>query len=249
VTLIEFLAQLPSPRTNRNGILATLYFMNRYQGVQDATVGQIRASLKQARYPAAGVANIAQSLSDAGHYVDTGGLGPGGARLWKLTDSGAAYVRELLGLPEAEPEIEYDVGSLTVLSAQITDENIRAYVDEAIQCLSVGALRAAIVFIWTAAIRTLHEYATAEGITKVNAALKKQDPKAREIKTADDFAYVKDRKFLDAAPDIGILDKGEKETLIEALNLRNRCGHPTKYRPKENKAKGFIEDVVGIVWD
>jgi hypothetical protein len=45
-----------------------------------------------------------------------------------------------------------------------------------------------------------------------------------------------------------LLDKGEKDTLIDALNLRNRYGHPTKYRPGEAKVKSFIEDVLGIVF-
>jgi hypothetical protein len=36
--------------------------------------------------------------------------------------------------------------------------------------------------------------------------------------------------------------------LEEALNLRNRCGHPTKYRPGEKKVSSFIEDVAGIVF-
>jgi hypothetical protein len=82
----------------------------------------------------------------------------------------------------------------------------------------------------------------------VNPAIVKQDPKARVVKKLDDFAYVKDRTFLDSCPDMGVLDKGEKDTLVEALNLRNRCGHPTKARPGVQKARGFIEDVVGIVW-
>jgi hypothetical protein len=246
MTLVEFLATL-RPASNRERVLATLYFLKRYNGVESATVETIRAALRQARVRNAASMNIAQTLSDAGHYVDTEGT-EAGRRLWRLTDSGDKLMRERLGLPDAEPEIEHDVAALTTLSAKVSDEDVREYLDEAIKCLQVGALRAAIVFVWTAAIRTLHEEALTKGIPAVNAAIKKQDPKARDVKRVDDLAYVKDRKFLDASPDLGILDKGEKDTLVEALDLRNRCGHPTKYRPRENKAKGFIEDVVGIVF-
>ena len=56
------------------------------------------------------------------------------------------------------------------------------------------------------------------------------------------------RTFLEALPDLGILDKAEKDTLVDGLNLRNRCGHPTKVKPGINKARSFIEDVVGIVF-
>jgi len=34
---------------------------------------------------------------------------------------------------------------------------------------------------------------------------------------------------------------------MEALDLRNRCGHPTNYRPGVKRVSSFIEDVVGIV--
>jgi len=44
------------------------------------------------------------------------------------------------------------------------------------------------------------------------------------------------------------LDKGQGDTLIEALGLRNRRGNPTKYRPGANKARRFIEDIANIVF-
>lgn len=86
------------------------------------------------------------------------------------------------------------------------------------------------------------------GSAKVNAAIVTHDPKARTLRKADDFANVKDSVFLKALQDLGLFDKGEKATLEEALSLRNRCGHPTKYRPGVKKASSFIEDVVGIVF-
>lgn len=64
----------------------------------------------------------------------------------------------------------------------------------------------------------------------------------------EDFAYIRDATALLAFQELGILDKGEKTTLAEALDLRNRCGHPTKYVPGVKKASSFIEDVVGIVF-
>ena len=94
----------------------------------------------------------------------------------------------------------------------------------------------------------LHDEALQKGDIALNRALTKQDPKARQVKKIEDFAWVKDRTFLDACPELGVLDKGEKDTLVEALGLRNRCGHPTKYKPGANKARSFIEDVVGIVF-
>jgi len=121
-------------------------------------------------------------------------------------------------------------------------------VEEALTCLQVGALRACVVFLWTGAIRTIQNEMLVYGSTKLNAALQKHDPKARAVSTIDHFSYIKDKTSLLAAQELGELDKGEKDTLEENLNLRNRCGHPGKYRPGVKKVSSFIEDVVSIVF-
>jgi hypothetical protein len=59
---------------------------------------------------------------------------------------------------------------------------------------------------------------------------------------------VNDRVDLLAFEELGLVDKGQRPTLEEALGLRNRSGHPTKYRPGVKKVSGFIEDLVGIVF-
>jgi hypothetical protein len=53
---------------------------------------------------------------------------------------------------------------------------------------------------------------------------------------------------LAACPDIGILDKNEEAALVASLDLRNGCGHPTKYEPGPKKVSAFIEDVRRIVF-
>lgn len=246
MTLIEFLHPIKSGR-QRDIVLATLYYLSRYQSEAAVTVERIRTALKQARVPKAKTMNIAAILAGSGHLVDSPGS-DGSRLLWSLTPPGEGEVRKLLPLPAAEPELEHDVASLTTLAERLADETVRGYVEEAIRCLSVDALRAATVFLWAGAIRTLHQAAWAEGATSVNAAIGTHDAKARAVKKLDDFAYIKDATFLKAAFDLGLIDKAERGTLEEALDLRNKCSHPTKYRPRINKARSFIEDVVGIVF-
>jgi hypothetical protein len=154
----------------------------------------------------------------------------------------------VLNLPASQPEIEHDVTTLEALAAKVSDLVVREYVLESIKCLSVGALRAAIVFLWTGAIRTLQQEAIENHYANLNSAITKHDPKVRPVNKLEDFAYVRDATALLVLQDLGILDKGEKGTLTEALDLRNRCGHPTKYTPGIKKASSFIEDVVGIVF-
>ncbi len=100
----------------------------------------------------------------------------------------------------------------------------------------------------TGAIRTLQEAAFTKHHAILNPAIAKHDPKARPVNKLEDFAYIRDATMLLALQELGILDKGEKTTLGEALDLRNSCGHPTKYVPGVKKASSFIEDVMGIVW-
>ncbi len=250
MTLVEFLAPLLK-ESNREKCLAVLYFHLRYLSPgasSDAlTVEQIRDELRKARVPKWSKINVADVLNKSGAFVDSPGLFKG-RRVWRLTTSGEKHIRAVLKLPAAEPEIEHDVTTLEALAAKVSDSIVRGYIDEAIKCLSVGALRAAVVFLWSGAIRTLQQEALAKGKKKLNPAIAKHDPKARSVNKLEDFAYIKDATSLLAFQDLGVLDKGEKGTLDEALNLRNRCGHPTKYVPGPKKASSFIEDVIGIAF-
>jgi hypothetical protein len=97
-------------------------------------------------------------------------------------------------------------------------------------------------------VRTLQDAALAKGSTALNAGITKHDPKARIVSKVDDFAYIKDTTFILACGELGLVDKGRRGTLEDALNLGNRCGHPTRYKPGAAKAASFIEDVVGIAW-
>lgn len=114
---------------------------------------------------------------------------------------------------------------------------------------SGAALRACVVFVWVAGIRTVQTSMLAKATSAaVTTAVQKHDQKARTLKTVDDFAYVKDAVTLLAAKDLGVLDQAEKDTLEEALDLRNRCGHPGKYRPGIKKVSAFVEDITSILF-
>lgn len=246
MTLVEFAAPL-AKNTHQDRVLAVLYYKERYEQKAALTVDDIRQGLKSARAKGWVRVNVADVLSKSGHLVDTGGL-LGKKRLWNLTDSGREYVRKLLGLPQADVEVEHDVGTLKALITKVSDIDVRDYLEEALKCLQVGALRACTVFVWVAAIRMIQASMMAKGDVAITAAVQKHDPKARAVKSADDFAYIKDAILLLAAKELGVLDKNQKDTLTEALNLRNRCGHPGKYRPREKKVSAFIEDITSIIF-
>lgn len=246
MTLVEFLAPL-SKSTNQNRILAVLYFRERYEQVTALTVDDIRQGLKSARISGWNKTNVADVLNKCGALVDTAGV-DGRRRLWSLTDSGRESVRHILGLPETDIEIEHDVGTLEILIKSVQGEEVKGYLSEALKCLQVGALRACVVFLWTGAIRELQQQILTQGAAAVNAAILKHDPKSRAVKSIDDFAHVKDSITLLAAKELGLLDKNEKDALTDCLNLRNRSGHPGKYKPGVKKVSAFVEDITTILF-
>jgi hypothetical protein len=246
MTLVEFLHPVRNS-SNRDRCLSVLYYKHRYDQVESLTADEIKKALIQCRVPNAKFINVADVLAKSGAMVDSPGA-KGLARLWKLTGAGAIHVRQILGLKEAEAEIEHDVSYLKSLVAKISDPLVRAYIEEAVDCLSIGALKAGVVFLWAGAVRTLQEQVLSKGVPQVNAAIQLHDPKARQVKKLDDFQYIKESILLLAAEGVGVLDKAERNTLEDALNLRNKCGHPNKYDPGIKRASSFIEDVTGIVF-
>lgn len=246
MTLVEFLTPL-SKRTHQDRILAVLYYRERYGQKSALTVDEVRQGLRSARVNGWAKVNVANVLRKSGPLVDTSGL-HGKKLLWNLTDSGREHLRKLLGLPKADVEIEHDVGTLEGLVSKLTDTDVRHYLEEAVKCLQVGALRACTVFVWVAAIRTIQSNMMVKGSAAVTGAVQKHDSKARNVRSLDDFAYVKDATILLAAQELGILDKSQKDILTDALNLRNRCGHPGKYRPGVKKVSAFVDDILSIVF-
>src|SRR5713101_3884641 len=140
MTLVEFLAPLAEVG-RREKCLAVLYYHLRYQNKDSLTVEQIRDELRRARVPKWSKINVADVLNKSGAFADSAGFA-GKRRLWQLTTSGENHIRGVLKLPAAEPEIEHDVAALEKLAAKVSDPVVRGYIDEAIKCLSVGALRA-----------------------------------------------------------------------------------------------------------
>lgn len=244
--IVEFLHPLKKKPT-RDLCLAALYFADRYNGKGEATIQQLRELLKQARVPKVAKLNLADVLAKSAPYVDTVGKEKG-SLLWSLTTTGQQRVRTLLGLPAAEPEIEQDVSSLEAIIHDIGDDEVVKYLREAIKCLSIGALRAAIVFLWAGAISKIRQECMDCGAANVDAALRKHDLKVRKIKKLDDLVYVKEATLLLAAEELSLFDKNERLALTDALNLRNKSGHPGKYSPGPKKASSFIEDVISIVF-
>jgi|SRR5882724_1113616 len=245
MTLVEFLAPVVKS-TYATQVLALLFYKDRYENVPSLSVAQIGAALKSARVPNASKINVSDVLNKCGSQVNRVMIN--NKPVWEITETGKSHVRNLLKLPLRDPEIEHDVTTLTAMLPKITDGDIRDYIAEGLKCLQADALRASVVFIWLAAIRVVQTNILKHSVKDVNKATQKHDPKAHTVTKIDDFSYIKDKVALLAAKDLGDLDKSQKDILEEALNLRNKCGHPVKYNPGVKKVSSFIEDIISTLF-
>ncbi|WP_024461026.1 hypothetical protein [Marinimicrobium sp. LS-A18] len=246
MTIVEFLNPVKKKST-KDICLAAMYFSQRYQEAESLTVEGLRALLKRAKIPRAAQLNLAATLAQSAPYVDT--IGKDGKRfLWALTSTGESYVRELLELPAHDIEIENDVASLDELISTIGDKDVCDYLNEAVKCLQVNAIRASVVFLWSGAVKKIRDDVFACGAGSVNTALAKFDPKAKPIKKLDDLVLVKESTLLLVSQELGLFDKNQRSVLEDCLNLRNKCGHPGKYKAGPKKVSSFIEDLVSVVF-
>lgn len=246
MTLVEFLVAVKGQKREILA-LSVLYWYERYGSKPSLTAAEIKSALVQARVTGASRINAPDVLGKAGANVDVAGNAPSGAKLWELTETGRKATRLAHGLPEEDPELEHDVHGLEKIAAKVADPGARKYLDEAILCLSVNALRAAIVFVWVGAIADIKDRIWQHGPTSVTTALQKYNPKA-QLKSHDDLLKFQEVDILRVAQDLGVVDKAQHKILGQALDLRNQCGHPNKYWPGISKARAHIEDIAGILW-
>ena len=143
----------------------------------------------------------------------------------------------------------FDTTDLEYLLILVKDEEERDYLEEGIKCFKSNALRAGVIFLWNASIYTIRKKCYGVRLREVNEELAKIVSKHKQIKIIEDFEYVKDSDLLDLACNLGVMDKFKKEELKNnCLNLRNKCGHPSNYKPKTQKIKAFVEDIIGMLY-
>ena len=110
--------------------------------------------------------------------------------------------------------------------------------------------RAAVLMVWSACIQHLFSVIKADrgGIKAMEAANFERcgrttppPPSHRKIRKTDDLLYLKESVVLLIAEDAGLINRNARYLLKEKLELRNMCGHPTRYKPGREDSVSFIE--------
>jgi len=248
--LIEYLAPI-SASAQRARILATMYYLEVIAQQESFTTTEIRAALAEARTPNIKNWNIAATLAKAGANVHSSDGSKAGKK-WELTDTGRGWVKSFAPI-EISPALEHkrksEAGALRAHVSKIKDDEARAFASEAVDCLEIGAHRAAIVFMWVAAVHEIQERIwSASSPASITTAAQSHNPKAKVCKKRDDLSEYNEDLLLQIAQDVGVLDKNQKAELVKALGLRNGSGHPNKLRPGEHRAKAHIEDIITMLF-
>lgn len=124
------------------------------------------------------------------------------------------------------------------------------YLLEGIDCFRNGSLRAGVIFIWSSALKNIRkQILDIETLKKINEELNNIDSRAKNIKNIDSFEYIKDETTIHLAEKVGVFSKFEKNELINnCLGLRNKCGHPSNYKPEIQRVKSFVEEVLNMIY-
>jgi len=130
----------------------------------------------------------------------------------------------------------------------LKDGDEKSYLLEAIKCFNAMAPRAAIILAWNAAIRNIQNSCLKSGPTALNGAIRKHRPNAPRIDVIEDFEKIAEGIILQSSCTLKVFSKHEKDILVDCLNLRNKCGHPSAYMPKEHRVASFLEDLHNIVF-
>lgn len=146
-----------------------------------------------------------------------------------------------------DDDSQIDMSSIEKMLFKINHPEIKDYIIESIHCINSGLHRASVIFIWSAAVYIIREKCLKHSSNILNKAIKKYQSSAPNIKRIEDFSYIKDSNLLEVSRELNIFDKDEKNVLQECLNLRNKCSHPSSYKPKPIKVKAYLEDIVSIV--
>ena len=66
-----------------------------------------------------------------------------------------------------------------------------------------------------------------------------------KVRSRDDLQDIKEKDLLLVLRDIGVIGKGMKDIFErDYLNLRNKCGHPSDYRPSAKMVEGMLADLI-----
>jgi hypothetical protein len=169
---------------------------------------------------------------------------------WELTDSGRNHLKTTFGIGVSPSPMTASASRLAKHLTKITNQQIREFVEEAIECLEHEHRRAAVVLTWVGAVALLQDYVVAKRLSDFNSEAQRRNVKWRNAATADDISSrMEEYEFLQVCAGISLFGKSVKQRLEQALKLRNGAGHPNQLAVDEYEAAAHVEALIKNVFD
>lgn len=123
----------------------------------------------------------------------------------------------------------------------------KVFLKEAIDCVEIGANRAAVVMVWLLSINHLQRHVLGHKLEDFNAALAKRTEKKLKsltVTSVDDFADINEGVFIALCRSANIISNDVRKILDQKLGIRNTAAHPSAVMVRESKVIDFVEDLV-----
>lgn len=156
------------------------------------------------------------------------------------------HMREMLSLRLGAEKVTAQTSvTLRGLEQRLPEGSSKLFLEEAVNCFEVGANRATIVMVWILAMDHLFAYIVAHKLDDFNVALSKdKGVRIAAITNRDDFAQIKEAKFIELCRAAEFISNDVRKILDQKLGTRNSCAHPSGVRIGNAKAIDFVEDLV-----
>lgn len=173
---------------------------------------------------------------------------------WKITDAGLAHLKAL-GAPIGSANVHAIAQELRELLKDIKNPDTYAFVEETIKCQESGLWRSAIIVSWIGAAHVLFDHVIKKKKTKFNARARLLHAnKWTDAQNLDQLGKqlaktgMGERGFLDVLENINVITDSVKKELVQCLDRRNSCGHPTKLKLTPTAVAHHIEVLINYVF-
>lgn len=163
---------------------------------------------------------------------------------------GVRAFQEQVRQPVADISTQAPAAALASLrdAVEKAPKSYKDYLAEALSCYENHLYRAAVLLVWSANMSRLYDAigdrkGGIKSFEKENLARYQDSGAYRKVRNRDDLLYLKDRAFLELAERAGLYNRSTRMMLIERLDLRNRCSHPTGHAVGREEAVIFIESL------
>lgn len=166
------------------------------------------------------------------------------------------YILIIMRKGEEQPLITLKENLYKTLE-NITDEDERKFLEEAIGCAIHGFNKASIVLAWSAAVNRMHKVIEKLGFKRFNEKLFEKQPKDNrlekipKIDSLNDLKlHVKDHQLLLMLMYLDLIDLQQENKLYNfCLSLRNNCAHPGKEKVTDENLIAFYSNLKEIIFD